>query len=165
LLAAGLGGHHSCVECVEKAHGKLWFVFWIARTAEIRCFRNALSLTGLQPGADLFWPSCCCCCWLQVSVVDTADSTASRRPTASFGLCSGSHGQPRYVAFATPFLSPACSQVLTCSGRAAAAVAGCRSQRLPRPIQPRREGPRQALVCVLDRTDSRDTLLSHRSFS
>ena len=109
-VTAGLGGHHSCVECIEKAHGKLWFVFWIARTAEIRCFRNALSLTGLQPGADLFWPSCCCCCWLQVSVVDTADSTASRRPTASFGLCCGSHGQPRYVAFATLFLLKSASK-------------------------------------------------------
>ena len=54
---------------------------------------------------------------------------------------------------------------LSSSDCAAAAVAGCRSQWLPRPIQPRREGPRQALVCVLDRTDSRNTLLSQRPFS
>eukprot|EP01043_Picozoa_sp_COSAG02_P120404 COSAG02_NODE_57164_length_281_cov_1.890110_1_plen_31_part_10 len=31
------------MERVKKAHGKLWFVFRIAWTAEIRCFRNALS--------------------------------------------------------------------------------------------------------------------------
>jgi hypothetical protein len=44
LLAAGLSGCHGRFNRVEKAHGKLWFVFWIARTAEIRCFRIALSL-------------------------------------------------------------------------------------------------------------------------
>ena len=48
-VTADLGGHHSGVEHVKKAHGKLWFVFWIARTAEIRCFRNALCYNEQQP--------------------------------------------------------------------------------------------------------------------
>jgi hypothetical protein len=66
--------------------------------------------------SELFWLSCCCCLLPQSSAVITAASGTLRKPTASFGLSCRDPEQPRYVAFATPFVSPDSSQFLTCSG-------------------------------------------------
>ena len=75
--------------------------------AEIRCSRNALYLTGLQPVPDLFWLSCCCCVLPQSSAVITAASGALRRPTPSFSLSHGDPEQLRYVSF-TMFFAHQC---------------------------------------------------------
>ena len=66
--------------------------------------------------SELFWLSCCCCLLPQSSAVIMAASGTLRRPTASFGLSCRDPEQPRFVAFATLFVSPAGSQFLTCSG-------------------------------------------------
>ena len=67
---------------------------------------DACTRGGRSPPTIVALCCCCCyCCWWCRKAADiTAAWSTSRRPTASFGLCSRSRGQRRYVAFAALFL-------------------------------------------------------------